>query len=191
MTPEEIEEVVALGDDLEISILRPRDAEELLDEQVFADRDEMLPYWADLWPSSRLLARTIASRALRGKRVLELGCGLGLPSIAAALAGGRVTATDWSADAVEAARSNAVRNGVAVETLVASWQEPDAIVARAPWDLVIAADVLYERRNITLLGGLLPRLSPRDMAGRSAPGARRAVPRAGEDRRVERRSPHP
>jgi predicted nicotinamide N-methyase len=154
-----VEEVVAIATGVDVSIMRPRDAEAMIDERAF-ERDEFLPYWADLWPSARLLARTVAGRALRGARVLELGCGLGLPSVAAALAGGRVTATDWSADAVRAAEANARRNDAAVEALVCSWGEPaEAIVRRAPWDLVIAADVLYERRNITPLVELLGRLT--------------------------------
>jgi predicted nicotinamide N-methyase len=87
-----VEQVVPMaGRDL--TIVRPRDSEALLDEHEFAD-DEFLPYWADLWPSAELLARTVVTRALRGARVLELGCGLGLPSLAAAAAGGRVLATD-------------------------------------------------------------------------------------------------
>ena len=45
-----------------------------------------------------------------------------------------------------------------VETLRCAWGEADAIVARAPWQLVIASDVLYERRNVDQLLGLLPRL---------------------------------
>ena len=81
-----------------LAIERPPDAYELIDEAAF-ERDEFLPYWAELWPSSLALAHAIGGRALRGARTLELGCGLGLPSIAAALAGGRVLATDWSAEA--------------------------------------------------------------------------------------------
>lgn len=151
-----VEEVVPLrGRDLRL--LRPRDADALLDEEAFA-REEFLPYWAELWPSSLALARRIAGRALRGARTLELGCGLGLPSIAAALAGGRVLATDWSGEAVAMTAANADRNGADVETLVCSWAEPAPLLARAPWDLVLASDVLYERRNGDLLLELLPRL---------------------------------
>jgi predicted nicotinamide N-methyase len=97
-------------------------------------------------------------RSLRGKRTLELGCGLGLPSIAAARAGGRVLATDWSPEAVRATAANAERNDAEVETLCCAWAEPDAIVDRAPWQLVLASDVLYERRNVDELLELLPRL---------------------------------
>ena len=153
-----VEEVVPLhGRDLRV--LRPRDAESLLDEEAFAHQ-EFLPYWAELWPSSRALAAAISGRALRGARTLELGCGLGLPSIAAALAGGRVLATDWSPEAVELTRANAERNDAALETLVCSWTAPAPLLERAPWDLVLASDVLYEPRNGDALLSLLPRLTP-------------------------------
>jgi predicted nicotinamide N-methyase len=151
-----VEESVALRGTA-LHVLRPRDADALLDEHAF-DHEEYLPYWAELWPSGVALARRVAVRALRGARVLELGCGLGLPSLAAALAGGRVLATDWSPQAVELLEDNAARNGAALETALVDWSRPAAIVERAPWDLVLAADVLYERRNVAPLLDLLPQL---------------------------------
>ena len=104
------------------------------------------------------LARVVGVRALRGARVLELGCGLGLPSLAAAAAGGRVLATDWAEDSIALTLRNAARNGLALEGLRCSWTAPDALVARAPWDLVLASDVFYEERNGEALLPLLPRL---------------------------------
>jgi predicted nicotinamide N-methyase len=141
----------------EVELMRPPDAEALISEESF-EHEEFLPYWAELWASAVALAHDVSLRSLRGKRTLELGCGLGLPSIAAALAGGRVLATDWSPDAVRATAANADRNGVDLETLECSWAEPEAIIERAPWPLVLASDVLYERRNVELLLNLLPRL---------------------------------
>ncbi len=137
---------------------RPRDSEALLDEDAFAAHDEYLPYWAELWPSAIALARAVARRELGGRRVLELGCGLGLPGLAAAVGGARATLTDWAPEAVVAARDNAARNQVGVEALVCDWRAPEALVARAPWDLVLLADVLYEARNVAPLLELLPRL---------------------------------
>ncbi|HEX8119697.1 MAG TPA: methyltransferase domain-containing protein [Solirubrobacteraceae bacterium] len=153
-----VEEIVMLRD-RELAVLRPRDSESLLDEEAF-EREERMPYWAELWPSGVELARAIAGRSLRGARVLELGCGgLALPSIAAALGGARVLATDWSEEALSLALRNAARNGAAFETAVCSWERPEDVLARGPWDLVLAADVLYERRNVPLLVSLFERLA--------------------------------
>jgi predicted nicotinamide N-methyase len=154
-----IEEVLALPCG-ELRIARPRDAEALLSEQAFGEQ-EFLPYWAELWPSGVALARAAGARAWRGARVLELGCGLGVAGIAAALAGARVLATDWSPDAVRFAAANAARSGAAIETRVCDWARAGELVARGPWDAVLAADVLYERRNGEVLLELLPRLLDR------------------------------
>jgi predicted nicotinamide N-methyase len=136
------------------------------------------------------LAWEVCVRSLRGARTLELGCGLALPSIAAARAGGRVTATDWSQEAVELAAANAERNGASVQAEVQSWAEPEALVERAPWDLVLAADVLYERASVGLLLELLPRLvGARGEVWLADPGRKSAeefIERA--DRIFERRS---
>jgi len=140
-----------------LHVLRPRDAEALLDDHAF-EHEEYLPYWAELWPSGVALARRVAARALRGARVLELGCGLGLPSLAAALAGGRVLATDWSPEAIALLGGNAERNGAELEMEIVDWARPEALLERAPWDLVLGADLLYERRNVAPLLALLPSL---------------------------------
>jgi predicted nicotinamide N-methyase len=150
-----VEETVAFRG-RELVILRPRDSEALLDEAAF-EHEEFLPYWAELWPSTVALARAVAARSLGGTRVLELGCGLGLPSIVAALGGARVLATDWSPDAVALLHENARRTGATLETAVHSWDDPE-LPARGPWELVLASDVLYEQRNVELLLGLLPQL---------------------------------
>lgn len=151
-----MEEVVGIaGRDL--ALLRPRDAEALLSEQEF-EQDEFLPYWAELWPSALALSRAVGARALRGARTLELGAGLGLVSLAAAAAGGRVTATDWAEDSITLLERNAQRNGLKLEAVCVDWTRPDVVVERAPWDLVLASDVLYEARNGVALLPLLPRL---------------------------------
>ena len=90
--------------------------------------------------------------------MLELGAGLGLPALAAAVAGGRVLATDWAADAVAMAARNAAHNGLAVATAVFRW-DADPSPLGPPWPLVLASDVLYERRNVDPLLALLPRVT--------------------------------
>src|SRR4051812_19147052 len=81
-----------------LSILRPRSAEALIDEQTF-EREEFLPYWAELWASGTALARAASERDVTGLRIVELGCGLALPAFAAAAGGAHVLATDWSPEA--------------------------------------------------------------------------------------------
>jgi len=151
-----VEHVVALPG-RELALLAPRDGEALLSEEAF-EHEEFLPYWAELWPSALALARVIARRPLTGRRVIELGCGLGLPALAAALAGGRVLATDWSPDSVAMTARNAERNGVELETAVYRWDAAPEPLG-PPWPLVLASDVLYEARNGDALLALLPRLT--------------------------------
>jgi predicted nicotinamide N-methyase len=124
-----------------------------------------MPYWAELWASGVALAAAVAARDLSGAQVLELGCGLGLPSVAAALSGARVLASDWAPEALEVTRRNAERNGARVETVLADWSAPEALLERAPFDLVLCADVLYEPRNVDALLALLPRLGSEVLLG--------------------------
>ena len=157
MTSDDITEVVTLGPGRELIVQRPRDPEALIDEQAFA-ADEFLPYWAELWPSGVGLARAIAGRAWGGAPVVELGCGLGLPAITAALDGARVLASDWSGAALGAVEQAAAANGARLETLRADWAAPQPLVDRGPFRAVLAADVLYETRNHAPLLALVPRL---------------------------------
>jgi predicted nicotinamide N-methyase len=106
------------------------------------------------------LARELEDVPLRGLRVVELGCGLAVPSIAAARAGALVLATDSDTDALELAERNARANGARIETASVEWDSPGELLERAPFDLVIAADVLYERPGVAALLSLLPRLAP-------------------------------
>jgi predicted nicotinamide N-methyase len=133
---------------------RPADPEALIDEERFAD-DEFLPYWAEPWPSGLALAAHVSTLALRGLRVVEVGCGLGLPSLAAARAGADVLATDWAAEAVELLERNAERNGLRLRAERVDWRETEGLAARGPFALLLAADVVYERRNIEPLARLV------------------------------------
>jgi predicted nicotinamide N-methyase len=154
-----VEEVIPLAG-RQLALLRPRDSEALLRQEAF-EHEELLPYWAELWPSGVALARALWGRALRGARTLELGCGLGAASIVAALCGGRVLATDWSSEAIELTERNARRNGATLRTARCAFIEAPALAGEHTWDLVLAADVLYERRNVALLLDVLPRLLAR------------------------------
>jgi predicted nicotinamide N-methyase len=129
-----------------LELLRPESPEALIDEKQFAD-DEFLPYWAELWPAARALAEALPD--VRGLRVVELGCGLGLPSLVAAARDASVTATDWSPDAIELLRENAARNGLEVRAEVRDWRE-----------LWGERFELYERRNVEPLLERLREVAP-------------------------------
>jgi predicted nicotinamide N-methyase len=145
--------------DGELSLLQPEEAADLPDV-AGVEWAPVAPYWSILWRSGVALARELEGVALGGLRIVELGCGLAVPSIAAARAGAYVLATDACAEALTLAACNASANGVRIETATVDWAEPDKLVRRAPFDLVLAADVLYERASVALLLSLLPRLAP-------------------------------
>jgi predicted nicotinamide N-methyase len=157
-----------------LTIERPVDAEALIDESRFA-QDEFLPYWAEVWPCGVALADHVATLDLRGRTVLELGCGLGLPSLVAAGSGADVLATDWAVAALESLAANARRNGLTLAVDVVDWFRPPPPGARM-FDLVLAADVLYEERNRRpVLAQLSGALAPGGQALVCDPGRRHAA----------------
>ena len=143
----------------ELRLLQPREAAELPDTGP-VEWAPIAPYWSVLWRSGVALAQELDDAPLRGRRVVELGCGLAAPSIAAARAGATVLATDTADEALGLVARNADANGVSVETAVADWADPDELVDLGPFDLVLAADVLSERASVAELLSLLPRLAP-------------------------------
>src|SRR5688572_10593647 len=145
---------VRLGGRL-VTIHHPRNADELIDEEAFA-ADERLPYWADVWPSARVLADRVVTMQSDAGRILELGCGAGLVSVAAAMAGFEVTATDYYDDALRFTALNVLVNtGVLIETRAADWRRFPHDIGR--FELVVASDVLYEREHATLIASVLDR----------------------------------
>jgi predicted nicotinamide N-methyase len=143
----------------ELRLLQPKEAAALPDVGA-VEWAPVAPYWSVLWRSGVALAWELDGVALQGLRVVELGCGLAVPSIAAARAGAAVLATDACAEALTLVARNADANSVDIETATVDWAKPDELVRRAPFDLVLAADVLYERASVALLLSLLPRLAP-------------------------------
>ena len=138
-------------------VVQPAEVAELPDEGPI-EWAPLAPYWAVLWRSGVALAREVAAASVAGKRVVELGCGLGVPSLAAARGGASVLATDSAPEALELVERSARANGLRVDTARADWSAPDGLVARGPFDLVLAADVLYEEEAVPALLSLLPRL---------------------------------
>ncbi|MBW3571103.1 MAG: methyltransferase domain-containing protein [Gemmatimonadetes bacterium] len=104
---------------------------------------DRLPYGVVLWPAAIALAHEVAARAdeLRGKQVLELGAGTGLPGIVAASLGARVVQTDRQEVAMAVCRRNGERNGVdSIEHRLVDWTEWDDL---RRYDCIIGSDILY------------------------------------------------
>ena len=134
-----------------IEIAHPRDVVKVFYELNFGADGEEPPYWAKPWPCGEELARAVAGALPAGSRVLELGCGLALPSMAAALGGAYVLATDQAPDALAFADYNARRNHIPLDVASCDWTDPVAAVAGAPWDVVLPADVLYRHSDLDAL----------------------------------------
>ena len=139
----------ATVDEHTFSILRPANSDDLIREEDFV-KDERLPYWADVWPSSIVLAGKLMELKGRGKTALELGCGVGLCTLAATSAGFDVLSTDYYEDALDVTRANVFRNlGQIARTRLVDWRHVPLDLGT--FDLIFASDVLYEKEYAELL----------------------------------------
>jgi predicted nicotinamide N-methyase len=129
------------------------DIDELFDELLSKGeehedvKDERIPYWADLWPSAVALSEYLAERNViqQGTKVLELGCGLGLPGILAGQFGGDVVFTDYIQDALDLAKRNWELNSAKQAVFKQmDWRDPDSEIEA---DIILASDIAYERKS--------------------------------------------
>lgn len=174
-----VEDRVAVGS-ASFLLAHPRDAEVLISEEDFA-RDERLPYWADLWPSAFALGECLLTGVtpLDGRRAIELGCGVGLVACCAVRAGFDLTVTDYYDEAIAFTAANVYANtGKRVTACHLDWRAIPKDLGR--FDLVLAADVLYERSYGPLVAQVVERLlAPDGRAWIADPG------RVGADAFVE------
>lgn len=150
---------VAVGGEA-LALWRVADLEQHVDRRALlaAPEDGALPaeppYWAHLWSGALVLAAAVPVHA---GRVLELGCGLGLPGLVAARRGARVTFVDRVVTPLAFVRASAEANGLAAADLVVA--DFTQLGLRARFDLVLAAEILYDRGAFaavaTTLAGLL------------------------------------
>jgi len=127
------------------------DAIELLCESLGDHPDpfaeDKCPYYGVLWPAAEALAQQVASCAgeLKGKRVVEVGCGLAYPSIVATHLGIDVLATDFHPDVVNFLERNGRHNSITVKYQRFNWRDEGASLGK--FDVVIGSDVLYEPKH--------------------------------------------
>jgi predicted nicotinamide N-methyase len=161
-----------------LNLLGPADPDALLDDPDVADRfarDEYMPYWAQPWPAAVMLADyAVQHVSTPTEPVLELGAGLGLLSVALGRAGWPIIATDYDADALHLTAENARRNNVQLrEITLLDWRQPP----NRAYETIIAADVLYEKRNLEpIADALAGQLAPRGLALVSDPNRAVAEP---------------
>lgn len=150
-----VEEAFTIGG-RELVILRPRNADDLITEADYV-KDERLPYWADIWPSSMMLAERLLEEKGAGKSLIELGCGSGLCACAAALSGFDVLATDYYDDALLFTELNTRVNARRpARTRHVDWSAIPADLGT--FDVVLAADVMYEPRYPAMVASAMDRL---------------------------------
>ncbi len=137
------------------------DPYDLLDQMIEQDRlhrDERFPYWAEVWPASLGLSRWFCRGDFEppSLRAVELGCGLGLLGITLARLGWRIKATDFVEDALVFTSFNARNNQVGGRHQVGylDWRHP----VGNPSDCLVAADVVYEKKNHPYLERVLRQL---------------------------------
>lgn len=153
-------------DDQTFVIARPDRADKLLDHpevHAASRRDDYMPYWAELWPAARMLAKALLKEPLPERGVaLELGCGLGLCGIVALSRGLDVIFSDYDATALKFASDNARANGFReFRTMQLDWREPPDLCV----DVVLGSDLTYEARNIAPIVGCIRKvLKPGGMA---------------------------
>ena len=140
------------------SFVSVRDSYALLDRISPEDfvKDEQMPYWAEIWPAAVTLSEFIVEGLeVAGKKIIEIGAGVGVASVAAAKMGADVLATDYSGEALRFIRLNALKNDVNLRTEQLDWR---CIHCDDRFDILFAADVLYERVNLLPIVNALDKL---------------------------------
>jgi predicted nicotinamide N-methyase len=156
---ETVEEVVFI-DDYRFRIRRPADSDKLFDHPWVRSAflaDEYIPYWATLWPASRMLAKAVVRENWEAYpqpvEVLEVGCGLGLSGVACLARGLRVTFSDVDETALGYATANARLNGFSdFRAMPLDFRCPPR---DRKYGVVIGSDLMYEERLVNPLVSLL------------------------------------
>ena len=162
--PLRVDRVPLPGTDVTLRITRTADLNALLDAALDDPEQTFMPYWTDIWPSGVVLAGAIARDPglFAGKRVLELGPGVGVTAVAAMQAGADLVVADYAPGCLSLCALNCLdQAGREPESLLVNWRKPTPelfAAAGAGFPLILAADVLYEDKDVKPLSRLLSRI---------------------------------
>lgn len=154
-----LERIAVTFDEIDVALWRAVQLERFVDAEALltADAPAEPPYWMHLWPGAVTLARRIAAAPGLGwgRRVVEVGCGLGLPALVAARRGATVVATDRQRAPLTVVARSAADNGDRVACVQMDWRAP---ALAGEFDLCIGADVAYDAQAAAPLAAALAAL---------------------------------
>lgn len=140
------------------------------EEKLDPFAEDLCPYFGVLWPAAEAISLYLNEHPelIKNKNVLELGCGLGLPSLVASHLGGKVLATDFHPHVEEYFLRNCRHSSVNCEYLRLNWRENPNL---GSFDVVMGSDVLYESKHPKEVArGLLRFVKPGGVVLLSDPG---------------------
>lgn len=163
-----VEEMISIPEtDVVFAVTRPDSIDSVLDAAI-DDPEQNLPYWAEIWPSGIALASLLITDPVlvADLPVIELGSGIGITAAAALMAGARLTITDYSPHSLMLSEITCLRAGQAAPPArQLNWRYPKANLFQdsgEQWPVVLAADVLYEQRDIQPVLEVLDRITAPD-----------------------------
>jgi predicted nicotinamide N-methyase len=154
--PLRTERVALPGTDRSLQIVRPY--------PLNRDPDKYLPHWAEIWPAGVVLAGYIAREpeVFAGRRVLEIGPGVGVTAVAAMQAGADLVVADYAPGSLALTALNVREQaGRAPRIVRVNWRYPNSRLREAAGDgfaIVLGADMLYQKEDAKPLAALLEQL---------------------------------
>jgi predicted nicotinamide N-methyase len=136
----------------------------LRDKQQFLDIDQVAanlgissaswPLFGIIWPSGQVLAHLMFEYEIAGKRILEVGCGIGLASLVLNHRQADITATDYHPEVAAFLSANVLLNaGRSIPFVRTGWGDPQSLLGE--FDLIVGSDLLYEHQHVDMLAGFI------------------------------------
>jgi predicted nicotinamide N-methyase len=147
-------------DNVDIHVRSLRDKQQFSDSlgeaEALGISSAQWPLFGVIWESSEVLAHEMVDFDIQGKRILEVGCGMALSSLLLNSRCADITATDYHPEAgAYLVQNTSLNNGAKIPYLRTRWE--DSMLGLGKFDVIIGADLLYERNHINLLSVFIDR----------------------------------